>query len=87
MKIKNDLVVRQVAGTWVVLPTNSDVLDFDGMLTLNETGLMLWRLLENGSSPEDMALALTQEYEVDREQALADVGEFVETLKKAGCIE
>lgn len=87
MKIKKDLVLRQVAGTWVVLPTNSDVLDFDGMLTLNETGLMLWRLLENGSSPEDMALALTQEYEVDREQALADVGEFVETLKKAGCIE
>ena len=87
MKIKKDLVLRQVAGTWVVLPTNSDVLDFDGMLTLNETGLMLWRLLENGSSPEDMALALTQEYAVDREQALADVGEFVETLKKAGCIE
>lgn len=86
MKIKNDLVVRQVAGTWVVLPTNSKVLDFDGMLTLNETGLMLWKLLENESSLEDLASALVQEYEVDREQALADVGEFVETLKKAGCI-
>ena len=86
MKIKEDLVVRQVAGTWVVLPTASDVLDFDGMLTLNETGLMLWKLLEKESSLEDLASALVQEYEVDREQALADVGEFVETLKKAGCI-
>lgn len=86
MKIKKDLVVRQVSGTWVVLPTASDVLDFDGMLTLNETGLMLWKLLENESSLEDMASALVQEYEIDREQALADVGEFVETLKKAGCI-
>ena len=86
MKIKEDLVVRQVAGTWVVLPTASDVLDFDGMLTLNETGLMLWKLLEKESSLEDLASALVQEYEVDREQALADAGEFVETLKKAGCI-
>ena len=86
MKIKKDLVIRQVAGTWVVLPTAAKVLDFDGMLTLNETGLMLWKLLENESSLEDLASALVQEYEVDREQALADVGEFVETLKKAGCI-
>ena len=86
MKIKDDLVLRQVVDTWVVLPTAEKVLDFDGMLTLNETGLMLWKLLEKESSLEDLASALVQEYEVDREQALADVGEFVETLKKAGCI-
>ena len=86
MKIKKDLVIRQVADNWVVLPTASDVLDFDGMLTLNETGVMLWKLLENETSLEDLASALMEEYEVDREQALADVGEFVETLKKAGCI-
>ena len=36
---------------------------------------------------EDLASALMQEYDVDREQALADVGEFVATLTKAGCIE
>ena len=87
MKIKKDLVIRQVAGTWAVLPVASNVLDFDGMLTLNETGVMLWQLLENESSIEELASALMQEYEVDREEALADVGEFVETLKKAGCIE
>ena len=86
MKIKKDLVIRQVADTWVVLPTAEKVLDFDGMLTLNETGLMLWKLLENESTLEDLASALMQEYEVDREQALIDVGEFVETLKKAGCL-
>ena len=87
MKIKENLVVRQVAGTWAVLPTAAKVLDFDGMLTLNEAGLMLWRLLETECSLEDLADAMMQEYEVDREQALADVGEFVATLTKAGCIE
>ena len=87
MKIKENLALRQVAGTWVVLPLASKVLDFDGMLTLNETGCMLWKLLEGGSALEDMAIALTNEYDVSHEQALADVREFLEILQKAGCIE
>ena len=87
MKIKNNLVVREVAGTWVVLPTAAKVLDFDGMITLNETGILLWNLLEKGSSYEEMTAALLEEYDVSREQALADVHEFVEKLKSAGCVE
>ena len=87
MKIKENLALRQVAGTWVVLPLANKVLEFDGMLTLNETGHMLWTLLEGGKTPEDMATALTNEYEVSYEQAFADVGEFIEMLKKAGCVE
>ena len=87
MKIKKNLVLRQVAGTWVVLPTDSNVLDFDGMLTLNETGVVLWKLLEQGSTYEEMTSALLEEYDASREQLLADVHEFVEMLKSAGCLE
>ena len=87
MKIKKNLVLRQVAGTWVVLPTDANVLDFDGMLTLNETGVVLWKLLEQGSTHEEMISALLDEYDASREQILADVQEFVEMLKGAGCLE
>ena len=87
MKIKKNLVLRQVAGTWVVLPTDSNVLDFDGMLTLNETGVVLWKLLEQGSTYEEMTSALLEEYDASREQLLADVHEFVEMLKSAGCMD
>ena len=55
MKIKENLALRQVAGMWVVLPLANKVLEFDGMLTLNETGHMLWTLLEDGKTPEDIA--------------------------------
>lgn len=87
MKIKENFALRQVAGTWVVLPLAEATLDFNGMLTLNESGLMLWHLLEKGSDKESLAKALTEEYEVTFEQALADVTEFVDKLEKAGCIE
>lgn len=87
MKLKENLALRYVAGMWVVLPLANKVLDFDGMITLNETGHLLWELLERGSTQEDMAAALTNEYEVSYEEALADVSEFIEMLKKAGCLE
>lgn len=70
-----------------MLPLEKDVLNFDGMLTLNESGVLLWRKLEQGAEREELADVLTGEYDVSREQALADVDEFVAKLQKAGCIE
>jgi len=87
MKIKKNFALRQVAGNWVVLPLATATLDFNGMLSLNETGVELWHLLETGSTREEMATSLTDIYEVDYDQALADVDEFIDTLEKAGCLE
>lgn len=87
MKLKNGFALRPVADTWVVLPLEERSIDFNGMLTLNETGALLWRALEQGGDREALADALTAEYAVDRAQALADVDEFLESLKKAGCLE
>lgn len=87
MKIKENFALRQVAGTWVVLPLAQATLDFNGMLTLNDSGRFLWNLLVNGSTREALATALTEEYDVSYEEALADVDEYVEKLKSAGCID
>ena len=80
-------MLRQVAGTWVVLPLGQATLDFNGMLTLNESGVLLWKALEQGSSREALADVLTGEYDVSRETALADVDGFVKKLSRAGCVE
>ncbi len=87
MKIKSGFVLRQVADTWVVMPLGQKSLDFDGILTLNETGALLWQVLEKGGSREDMADALTGEYDVSREVALADAEVFLEKLRQADCVE
>ena len=73
MKIKSGFVLRQLADTWVVLPLLSQSLNFNGMLTLNETGAFLWRRLEEGSDPSTLVAALCDEYEVTGEQAALDV--------------
>lgn len=87
MKIKENFVLRQVAGAWVVLPIGSATLDFNGMLTLNESGVLLWRLLEQGKDADALTEMLLQVYDVSREQAAADVDEFLNKLIQAGCVD
>ena len=87
MKIKEGFVLRQVADNWVVLPVGQASVNFNGMISLNESGVLLWRALEQGSDRIALAEALLAEYDVEREEALADVDEFITALTKAGCIE
>ena len=87
MKIKENLVLRQVADTWTVLPLGKDIINFDGMLTLNDTGAMLWQMLENGAEKEELVKSLTKEYDVSEQQALTDIEEFIDKLSNAGCLQ
>jgi hypothetical protein len=87
MKIKENFVLRQIAGTWAVLPIGDATLDFNGMLTLNESGVLLWQRLEQGCTREDLVAALLAEYEVTRPVAEVDVDEFLDKLIQAGCLE
>lgn len=87
MKIKENFVLRQVAGAWVVLPLGAAMLDFNGMLTLNDSGVLLWHLLEQGTEFDSMVEALLAEYDVSREQASADVEAFLDKLRQAGCLD
>ena len=84
MRVKGNFVLRQVAKTWVVMPLGQSTLDLNGMLTLNETGARLWKALERNGDRDAMVKALTGEYDVSAEQALADVERFLNKLAAAG---
>ena len=86
MKVNPDFVIRQVAGTWVVLPLGDATVNLNGMLTLNDSGALLWNALEKETSREALARVLTDQYDVSREQAMADVEEFLQVLRRAGCL-
>lgn len=87
MKLNENFALRSIAGTWVVLPLAEKTVDFNGIIKLNDSGVLLWRALENGADRDGLADALTNEYDVTRETALADVDEFLNSLRKIGCIE
>jgi len=57
------------------------------MITLNPTGSIIWQQLADGRSPEQIADSLSSEFGIPREQALADVNEFLEQLEAQHLIE
>lgn len=80
MKIKNGFLLRQVAGQNVVLP-ESETLDLNVMITLNETGAFLWDQLQNDTNEDALVQALLAEYDVDEKTAASAVEAFVKKLK------
>ncbi len=86
MKIRPGFVLRNVADVTVVVPTGEASLDFNGMVTLNETGAFLWELLSEERTEEELVKAMLGEYDVDEATARAGIGRFVERLSKEGLL-
>ena len=84
MKIKDGYLLREVAGTFVVVPVGK--VDFDGMIRLNETGRFLWKHLETPTTESELADALLTEYNVDRSVAERDVAAFLAKLRDASLL-
>ncbi|MCR4614579.1 MAG: PqqD family protein [Clostridiales bacterium] len=87
MKIRDDFKLRKVCDSTVVVAVGKASLDLNGMISLNETGELLWKLLEKGAEENDLVSALIKEYNVDEETARQDVKAFVESLEGKKILE
>lgn len=87
MKIKSNFILRKISDSYVVVPVGDAVVDFSGLINLNESGAMLFELLQKGAEESDLVDALLGEYKVEREVAEADVKKFVAKVKDAEILE
>jgi hypothetical protein len=87
MKIKSGYIMREVSDNYVVVPTGQATVDFNGMITLNETGAFLWKQLVEEKTLDQLAENFMKEYDVDEATAKKDIMEFVEKLKDADLID
>ena len=87
MKIKNGFISRQVAGSNIVVATGEQSKKFNGVIKLNESGLVLWNKLASGADKAALVSALLDEYDITAEIAENDVDKFVGALRDAGAIE
>lgn len=88
MKIREGFILRQVSEAYVVVAVGEAAEIFNGMITLNESGALLWKMLQAGCADENaLVRALLAEYEVSEEQAEKDVKAFVARLADAKILE
>lgn len=86
MKLKKGFILRDIAGECVVVSTNAE-LNLNGMITLNDTGRTLWKVLEKETDLDALTAALLAEYEVEETTARTAAEKFVEKLKEMDFLE
>lgn len=81
MKIKKELVKRDVAGDTILVPVGKTVYDSNGLFILNEQAVFLWDRLETARSEEELLAAVLEEYEVAEDTAKKDIRTFLDKLR------
>ena len=87
MKVQKDFVLREIAGDYVIIPTGKTVLTFNGLITVNEVGADLWKMLQSEVSFDDLLKGILETYDVDEETAREDIQEFLDTLIEGGILD
>jgi len=76
LKLRDDeLSWRQVGDEIIVLDLRSNA-----YLSINQSGIVLWEMLVDGSTPVRMTERLVSDYGVDEDRARTDVEAFVGML-------
>ena len=81
MKLKTGFVLRKVADTYVVVAIGAEAKKHNVMITLNETGALLWEKLSEGADEGSLVKAILEVYDIDEATAKADVNKFIEKIK------
>ena len=88
MKIKSGFILRDVGGKTFVVAVGERSREFRGMVTLNETGKLIWQTLEGGATVEAVVDAIVANYECeDKSLVEKDVCDFIAKLEKDGILE
>ncbi|MFR9256830.1 MAG: PqqD family protein, partial [Merdibacter sp.] len=87
MKISKEFILREIAGEYILVPVGKTALTFNGLVTVNEVGALIWGMLEKGSDVSTIVNGILDEYDVDEQTATADVLEFISYLKSNNIID
>jgi hypothetical protein len=81
------VVARIVGGETLIVPVRNKVGDLASIYSMNETGTLIWKLLESPQTLAELANSLAQHFEVDLGRADSDVTNFVREMHSVGIIE
>ena len=87
MRIDKEFVLREIADEYIIIPIGKTVLEFNGLVTVNEVGVSIWKMLQEKETFDDIVQGILNEYDVEEEVAREDVQEFLDTLINGGILK
>ena len=86
MRIKEGYILYESSGNNVVFHKGRSGRT-RGVLQLNSSGVILWKMLEAGASAVTLAETMRDRFGISPEQATSDVKSFLSSLISAGVVE
>ena len=81
-----DVVARQVGNESILVPIRNNVGNLDYIYTLSPVAARIWALIDGERPVDAIVEALCDEYDVERDQAAADVAELVTDLEQVSLV-
>ncbi len=79
MRLKKGLVTSKLDDGYIVIPTEGE--DINKVLSLNDSGGFVWKLLEKDYPLDKIASLLSEEYGISYEQAEKDLNDFLKVIR------
>ena len=86
MHVLSGFVVREIADETIAIPSGDAAKSLSGLLALNESGKLLFELLQSEQTEARLVEALLNEFDIDFATAQADVAEFLDILRSSGVL-
>lgn len=88
MKIKKGFELRDICGEKVIMATGIENVDFNQLISLNESAAYLWsNITDKNFDKQMLASLLCEEYDVSQEKALVDAENIICQWFEQGIIE
>ncbi len=82
----NDIVTRKIAGELFIVPVKGTLADMQRIFTLNPIAEYIWEELDSAKSLDVISKGILDRYDVGKEQADADMLDFIDELLEADLI-
>ncbi|MBQ7298375.1 MAG: PqqD family protein [Clostridia bacterium] len=87
MKLEKNIIVREIAGEYILIPTGEAALKMTGIFAVTEVGAEIWKRLSQGKDEDTVIAELLAEYEVGEATLRQDYAEFIGRLVDSGLAE
>lgn len=82
--IKQGYIVREIAGEYIAVPVDSSA--GTNLVVLNSVSKFIWEALRTEKTFDELLDAMLKNYSVSKEEAEADLKDFIRQLQDSGLL-
>lgn len=87
MRVNQNFILRRIADEYLLVPVGEAAQKVKGLISISESGYLLYQKLQKGCTREELIRVLLAEYDVSEAVAGEDVDAFLAKIQQLGMLE